>query len=66
MIKLVLTRSRTLLLESYLTHYLALTSIPFSEIEAWLVPAAAARLAEGIPEPEKQVLLSMIRKRLSE
>lgn len=45
---------------SYLTHYLKLTNVSVDAIRAWYLPIAAARLIEGVPMEEKQLLVRLI------
>ncbi len=56
-----LTRlARGLFYRTYLTRYLELNpNVSQKQINAWIVPAAAARLDEEIPE-ERDALLSLI------
>ncbi|AKG35591.1 hypothetical protein VK70_14245 [Paenibacillus durus ATCC 35681] len=49
---------------AYIKEYLRVTGYGYSTIDAWILPAAAARLAERIPQDEKDELLSIIRARL--
>lgn len=51
--------------KSYLQTYIELTSFDKSDVERWMLPVAAIRLNEPIPEPEKEKLLGFIRTRLS-
>lgn len=48
----------------YVNQYLARSNLRFDEIDQWLVPTAAARLTDWIPEEEKDQLRSVIRERL--
>lgn len=48
----------------YLREYKKLTGITDAEIKKWLMPIAAARLIEWIPNSEKNKLLKFIRKQL--
>ncbi|WP_262416592.1 phosphotransferase family protein [Paenibacillus sp. CGMCC 1.18879] len=50
----------------YLSQYLKATGMYSTSIDEWLLPVAAARLAEGIPEAEKEQLVMMIRSRLTQ
>lgn len=47
---------RTLWYWLYLHRYCRLRSVSPEQVEAWLFPVAAARLSEGIPEEEEQLL----------
>jgi hypothetical protein len=42
------------------------SAIHLKEIEDWILPIAAARLTEWIPENEKQEIVNLIRQRLNE
>lgn len=53
---------RNRLMKAYLRHYLKLSGITKADVDRWQLPVAAARLAEGIPETEKQALVQLIRK----
>jgi uncharacterized protein (TIGR02172 family) len=49
----------------YVKHYLTHSNLRFEEIDQWLLPIAAARLTDWIPEEEKEQLTSVIRERLN-
>ena len=49
----------------YLRQYKKLTGMSDAEIKKWLLPIAAARLIEWIPETEKNKLLKFVRKELA-
>lgn len=49
----------------YLRRYKKLTGMKDAEMEKWLLPIAAARLREWIPQSEKKKLLKFIRKRIA-
>ena len=49
----------------YLRQYKKLTGITDAEIKKWILPIAAARLIEWIPETEKDKLLKLVRKELA-
>lgn len=49
----------------YVNHYLTQSNLRLDEIDQWLVPIAAARLTDWIPEEEKDQLRSVIRERLN-
>lgn len=51
--------------EAYLQTYIELTGFEESDVKRWMLPVAAIRLIEPIPEPEKEKLLRFIRTRLS-
>lgn len=44
----------------YYKEYLKLSNVAEKDVEKWLLPVAAARLAEWIPEGEKEALLAII------
>ncbi|WMT42776.1 hypothetical protein RE628_11075 [Paenibacillus sp. D2_2] len=48
----------------YLKHYLMVTGRSFAEVDQWILPVAAARLVEWVPEEEKKELMLEIKKRL--
>lgn len=58
-------RVRKQILNTYISHYIKSSNMKYEEIDNWLVPIAAARLNEWIPEREKQVLVHLIRQKLS-
>ncbi|NOU98854.1 phosphotransferase family protein [Paenibacillus planticolens] len=62
--KEALSQMRDNMGDEYLDHYLTCTNLLFEEIDQWLLPVAAARLTEWIPDEEKEALLSFIRERL--
>jgi aminoglycoside phosphotransferase (APT) family kinase protein len=49
----------------YLRRYCQLRSVSSRQVEAWLLPVAAARLSEGIPE-EEELLLKLIKQLMSD
>lgn len=48
----------------YVRHYLKLANKDYAEVDPWILPVAAARLSDGIPDEEKNALLLEIRARL--
>ncbi|BAH44351.1 conserved hypothetical protein [Brevibacillus brevis NBRC 100599] len=48
----------------YLEQYLSYSGLQFSDIDEWMLPIAAARLSEWIPNEEKALLLNLIEERL--
>lgn len=50
--------------KEYVSHYLKLASKDYAEVDPWILPVAAARLSDGIPDEEKNALLLEIRARL--
>lgn len=51
---------------AYLEEYAQRSGYSAEEIERWMLPLAAARLVEPIPETEKTKLLGWVRQRLTE
>jgi hypothetical protein len=62
--KLFIQTARKLFARFYLNSYMKLTNTSAKSIDKWLLPVMAARLVEGVPEPEKQFLLRKIRHNL--
>lgn len=62
--KLFIQTVRKLFTRFYLNSYIELTNTSAESIDEWLLPVMAARLVEGVPEPEKQFLLRKIRYKL--
>lgn len=62
--KLVTAFIRRRLTKGYVREYLRLSGCSYAEINAWVLPVAAARLVEGIPSAEKEQLVREIRRRL--
>jgi len=56
---------RRLWYQLYLRRYCQLRSVSPKQVEAWLLPVAAARLSEGIPE-EEALLLRLIQRAVSQ
>jgi thiamine kinase-like enzyme len=54
-------RIRKQMVKTYLKEYVRVTNLSEQEINQWLVPVAAARLSEWIPEDEKQKLVELIK-----
>jgi len=59
-----LARTRSHFKESYLRYYIRYSGISEASIRQWMLPIAAARLVEWIPEDEKSQLRDLIRKQL--
>jgi hypothetical protein len=57
---------RNQLAKRYTKHYLKGSRITAGELEEWMVPIAAARLCEWVPDEEKQNLIDLIRTKLKE
>lgn len=55
---------RTRMKSEYLKQYIQISGLTIAEIDQWILPVAAARLVEWVPEEEKEPLLKLIRKRL--
>ena len=56
--------ARKRLTSQYIREYLRLSGLSLADIDAWILPVAAARLVEWLPVPEKEQLVREIRKRL--
>ncbi|RQW11766.1 hypothetical protein EH198_11110 [Paenibacillus rhizophilus] len=65
-IKLLAQFLRNKLKSAYIKEYLRVTGQDYSTIDKWIMPTAAARLSEGVPQDEKIKLVSIIRARLAE
>ncbi|GIP58544.1 aminoglycoside phosphotransferase family protein [Paenibacillus sp. FSL W8-0186] len=50
--------------KEYVRHYMKLANKDYAEVDPWILPVAAARLSDGIPDEEKNALLLEIRARL--
>ncbi|GGI45107.1 aminoglycoside phosphotransferase [Paenibacillus marchantiophytorum] len=59
-----LTRNK--MKDTYLNQYLVNSKLQIDDINQWMLPVAAARLSEWIPEKEKEALLMLIRERLEQ
>lgn len=59
-----LENTRSQFKDSYLHHYIRHSDIPEASIRQWMMPIAAARLVEWIPEEEKSQLRDFIREQL--
>lgn len=62
--KLMIGFIRKRLTKGYIQEYLTLSGQAYEDIDRWILPVAAARLVEGIPGSEKELLVKEIRKRL--
>ena len=62
--KLISGVLRSIMKRVYIRKYLELSSLHFSQVEQWILPMAAARLAEAIPVEEKGNLLKLIKSRI--
>ncbi|CAG7618241.1 phosphotransferase family protein [Paenibacillus allorhizosphaerae] len=63
-VKAIVQFMRNKIRKGYTKHYLELSGQPYSNIDSWMLPVAAARLVEWIPPAEKNSLLELIRERL--
>ncbi|WP_193726883.1 phosphotransferase family protein [Paenibacillus guangzhouensis] len=61
----VFSRWRRLILSVYLRQYLANSNVTEQSIDDWMIPVAAARLAEGVPDQEKHTIVKFIRQNLN-
>jgi uncharacterized protein (TIGR02172 family) len=59
-----LAKSRSQLKEGYLRHYIRYSGISEASIRQWMLPIAAARLVEWIPDEEKGQLSDLIRNQM--
>jgi aminoglycoside phosphotransferase (APT) family kinase protein len=59
----LIDRLRRRFQRAYLSRYRGNRTVPESELQAWLLPVAAARLADGIPQ-ERKKLVGMVRSAL--
>jgi len=59
--KILLQTVRKMFAKSYVNHYMKITKSSLNSIEKWLLPIMAARLVEGVPQPEKESLVKKIR-----
>lgn len=60
----LLNTMRRAFLESYLREYYKISNLTPDQVEAWILPVAAARLTEDLPPWEKEILLRIIRQKL--
>ncbi|MCR8845899.1 phosphotransferase [Paenibacillus sp. SC116] len=65
-VRIVVQILRRVMLHIYLKQYCLRSRMKREDIERWMLPIAAARLTDSIPETEKQELLQFVRKRLSD
>ncbi|QMV40017.1 phosphotransferase family protein [Cohnella cholangitidis] len=56
------SRVRKQMVKAYMKEYTRVTNLSDQEVNQWLVPVAAARLSEWIPEDEKQKLVELIKR----
>ncbi|HEX9059553.1 MAG TPA: aminoglycoside phosphotransferase family protein, partial [Clostridia bacterium] len=64
-ITLTILYSKWLAYLSYLNEYIRLSNVKFEDIDAWMLPAAAAKLKDKIPGEEKW-LMKIINQRLEQ
>ncbi|MGM0883076.1 MAG: hypothetical protein ACQEXQ_18820 [Bacillota bacterium] len=57
---------RNQLANRYTKQYLKGSNVTANDLEEWLIPIAAARLCEWVPDKEKQNLVNLIRTSLKE
>lgn len=55
---------RDLAIQIFLDEYIKLSNMKYEEVEQWMVPVMAEKLADGIPDKEKKILAEEIRKKL--
>jgi len=63
--KVMINVFRKIFYENYIAHYCKITDVKHEDVEQWLLPVAAARLAEGI-ESEVPYLNGIIARKMSE
>ena len=51
---------REIFYKEYIRHFLKLSGESFYSIEKWMIPIAAARLVEWIPQKEKEILIDYV------
>ncbi|MBW5448088.1 phosphotransferase [Cohnella sp. CFH 77786] len=61
----LISQIRRDLLSTYLQEYIMISEMDPEEIDQWMIPVAAARLNEWIPDKEKQKLVEVIRKEMA-
>ncbi|MBS4172798.1 aminoglycoside phosphotransferase family protein [Bacillus sp. FJAT-49736] len=59
--KFIIQTVRKAFVKYYIKAYLRSSNLSFESIEKWFLPVMAARLVEGIPKPEKEMLVNKIR-----
>lgn len=59
--RILLQTVRKMFAKYYINHYMKITKTSLESIDKWLLPVMAARLVEGVPEPEKESLVNKIR-----
>lgn len=55
---------RNLLARQYLKNYRRSFNFPLDSLEKWLLPVAAARLSENIPDHEKEKLVTLVKQKI--
>ncbi|MCC3377213.1 GNAT family N-acetyltransferase [Cohnella sp. REN36] len=60
-----LDRMRLRIRDAYLASYLEGARLKRDDIDDWFLPVAAARLVEGLPEPECLAVLAFVREQLA-
>lgn len=64
--KLVINSLRKRLVRVYVRHYLQLSGLNYTDIDRWILPVAAARLNEWMPEEEQKQLVKIIKERMKD
>lgn len=64
--KFVASLLRKRLVRGYIRHYIKLSGLDYTDINQWILPVAAARLVEWMPEEEQEQLVKIIKKRMRE
>lgn len=65
-VNLLFNRIKGEIYKKYIAEYIRLTGAKAEKIMSWELPVAAARLREWIPQSEKQTLLNLVKKRISQ
>lgn len=63
-IRLGFETTRDTLLDNYIDHYMQLSGMSRQELDSWILPVAAARLDENLPETEVEQLLQLVQEHL--
>ena len=58
--KSIINFARSKFYSEYIKQYLKISSTKMEEIEKWILPVAAARINESLPQSEKDELLKMV------
>ncbi|WP_433923316.1 phosphotransferase family protein [Paenibacillus taichungensis] len=56
--------ARNVMLDHYIQHYIQISGISRQELDAWILPVAAARLDERLPAVEADQLIKLVQDRI--